>query len=171
MNEMTKRIYYAKIPNPKWSIYLAATEKGLCFVGSLNGGKIEIEKWMEKNKIKASYEENQSEIRLYAAQLEEYFNGQRTSFDFSTDIKGTVFQEKVWAELNQIPYGETLTYGELAKKIEQPNSSRAVGSAIGKNPLLIIVPCHRVIHKSGKVSGYRGPIDMKNKLLLLENSK
>ena len=167
----SKRIYYGKISNPKWPIYIAATEKGICFVGSLGKGKKELEEWIKKAHPIDVLEEDWSKVAHYATELEEYFRSERTKFSLPLDINGTLFQKKVWTELNKIPYGRTTTYGELAEKIGHPRAFRAVGTAIGKNPLLIIVPCHRVIHKNGEVLGYRGPIDMKMKLLSLEKSE
>ena len=168
MKTESKRIYYGKMINPKWPIYVAVTEKGICFVGSLGEGKKELEEWIKKANPVDILEENWSKVASYATELEEYFRGERMTFDLPLDINGTLFQKKVWAELNKIPYGKTTTYGELAEKIGHPRSFRAVGTAVGKNPLLIIVPCHRVIHKNGQVSGYRGSLDMKIDLLTLE---
>lgn len=168
MNEENKFIYYGKLPNPKWPIYLAVTEKGLCFIGSLGADKKELETWLKKSNPTSRLEENWSKVSTYAAQLEEYFNGERVSFDLPTDVDGTPFQKEVWTGLKDIPYGETTSYGELAEKIGHPGSFRAIGAAIGKNPLLIVVPCHRVIHKNGHISGYRGPLEMKMNLLSLE---
>jgi methylated-DNA-[protein]-cysteine S-methyltransferase len=170
MNIENEPIYYGQIPNREWPIYLAVTEKGLCFVGSLGGGKKELEEWMNKTNSNDVYEENGNKIASYATQLEEYFKGERTRFNLPLDSKGTVFQKKVWAGLATIPYGETVTYGELAEIIGHPRSFRAVGAAIGKNPLLIVVPCHRVVHKNKNIAGYRGPLAMKVNLLTLEKA-
>ncbi|MEG1806454.1 MAG: methylated-DNA--[protein]-cysteine S-methyltransferase, partial [Clostridia bacterium] len=86
---------------------------------------------------------------MVTAQFDEYFAGERTIFDFKIEIIGTAFQNLVWSELLKIPYGDTITYGELARRVGNPNASRAVGNANGKNPLLIVVPCHRVVATSG----------------------
>ncbi len=101
-------------------------------------------------------------------QLDAYFKGELTKFDIELDIQGTDFQKKVWQELVKIPYGETLSYGELAKRIGNPKASRAVGMANGKNPISIIVPCHRVIGKNGSLTGFGGGLDAKKTLLDLE---
>ncbi len=103
-------------------------------------------------------------------QLKEYFEKKRTSFDLPLLPKGTAFQEKVWAALREIPYGQTLSYGELAKLIGQPKASRAVGGANNKNPILIMLPCHRVIGANGKLVGFGCGIEVKNYLLDLEKS-
>lgn len=101
-------------------------------------------------------------------QLEGYFKGKLTKFDLELHARGTDFQKRVWSELVKIPYGETISYGELANRIGNPNASRAVGMANGKNPISIIVPCHRVIGKDGSLTGFGGGIDVKKKLLALE---
>jgi methylated-DNA-[protein]-cysteine S-methyltransferase len=101
-------------------------------------------------------------------QLALYFAGQLTEFDLPLAPQGTEFQQKVWQELRRIPYGATLSYGELARRIGSPNASRAVGLANGRNPISIIVPCHRVIGASGKLVGYGGGLSRKEILLALE---
>jgi len=102
------------------------------------------------------------------SQLEAYFKGELTRFDLALNAHGTDFQKIVWKELVRIPYGETISYGELAKKIKNPNASRAVGMANGKNPISIIIPCHRVIGKDGSLTGFGGGLEVKKKLLDLE---
>ncbi|MEU4180654.1 methylated-DNA--[protein]-cysteine S-methyltransferase [Streptomyces sp. NPDC026589] len=102
-------------------------------------------------------------------QLTEYFAGERTTFDLPLNLAGTPFQRSVWAELLKIPYGETRTYGALAEELGKPGASRAVGLANGKNPVGIIVPCHRVIGASGSLTGYGGGLDRKQRLLAFES--
>lgn len=99
------------------------------------------------------------------AQLEEYFAGQRTAFDLPLAPAGTPFQLRVWEELARIPYGTTISYGELAERVDSPGASRAVGLANGRNPLAIVVPCHRVIGASGRLTGYGGGLERKAWLL------
>lgn len=101
-------------------------------------------------------------------QLKEYFAGERQSFDIPVYEKGTLFQMKVWDALKEIPYGTTVSYQELAERIGNPKACRAVGMAIHNNPVVIIVPCHRVIHKDGSVGGYAGGVEKKKILLNLE---
>lgn len=107
-------------------------------------------------------------IKKTIDQLEEYFEGKRKSFDLPFEPKGTEFQKSVWNELLKIPYGETCSYGEIAKRIGNPKASRAIGMANNRNPISIIIPCHRVIGANGKLVGYGGGIDIKEKLLNLE---
>lgn len=105
---------------------------------------------------------------LVYKEIMEYLNGKRKSFDIKYEINGTEFQKKVWKELTNIPYGETRTYKEIAVAVGNPKASRAVGMANNKNPIAIIVPCHRVIGSDGKLVGYAGGLDMKRALLTLE---
>lgn len=101
-------------------------------------------------------------------QLAEYFAGDRTSFDLPLDPAGTAFQKKVWQALTRIPFAKTASYGELASAIGSPNACRAVGAANGRNPLSIVVPCHRVIGSTGKLTGFAGGIETKATLLAHE---
>jgi methylated-DNA-[protein]-cysteine S-methyltransferase len=102
-----------------------------------------------------------------ATQLEEYFAGERTEFDLRMELDGTPFQREVWAELSRIPYGETISYGELARRVGRPNGPRALAQANGRNPIAIIVPCHRVLASNG-IGGYGGGLTCKRALLALE---
>lgn len=102
------------------------------------------------------------------AQLREYFAGARRTFDLPLAPHGTAFQQRVWAALRAIPYGETRTYGELAAAIGNPSASRAVGMANHRNPIPIIIPCHRVIGANGTLTGYAGGLEIKRRLLALE---
>lgn len=107
---------------------------------------------------------------LAALQLREYFDGWRKDFSFSINPDGTAFQRLVWHALTQIPYGQTKSYAEIAASIGYPNSVRAVGSACNRNPIWIVIPCHRVIGKNRRLTGYAGGLDMKQSLLDLEQS-
>jgi methylated-DNA-[protein]-cysteine S-methyltransferase len=104
-------------------------------------------------------------------QLGQYFRGERTAFDLPIRLRGTVFQRQVWQELRRIPYGHTRSYGQLAKALGRHAAARAVGCANSKNPLSIIVPCHRVIGASGRLTGFAGGLHTKAKLLALEGAR
>ena len=106
-------------------------------------------------------------LKETATQLEEYFAGERTDFDITMELDGTPFQQEVWAELGRIPYGETISYGELARRVGRPAAPRAVGQANGRNPIPIIVPCHRVLASNG-IGGYGGGLKIKRALLEIE---
>jgi methylated-DNA-[protein]-cysteine S-methyltransferase len=110
-------------------------------------------------------------FRPVVDQLDAYFVGELTDFDVTLRLEGTEFQRRVWAGLLEIPYGETISYGQLATRIGQPTASRAVGLANGRNPVAIIVPCHRVIGSTGSLTGYGGGLDRKRTLLDLERSR
>ncbi len=110
-----------------------------------------------------------TEVQNEAAerQLREYFNGQRVNFDLNLDPHGTLFQKQVWDEMQKIPFGETASYAEVAKRVGRPEAWRAVANACGANPILIIIPCHRVVGSHGRLGGYAAGID--RKLWLLEH--
>jgi methylated-DNA-[protein]-cysteine S-methyltransferase len=116
----------------------------------------------------ARWQENKSALSEAVEQLRAYFRGQLENFDLPLAPEGTRFQQEVWGELAKIPYGKTISYGELARRIHRPHASRAVGLANGRNPLPIVIPCHRVIGSNGKLTGYGGGIPVKEKLLALE---
>jgi methylated-DNA-[protein]-cysteine S-methyltransferase len=109
-----------------------------------------------------------SPLRFAREQVEEFLSGQRVSFSLRIEIRGTSFQMRVWRELLAIPYGQTFSYGEIAGRLGNPLASRAVGSALGRNPLLIVVPCHRVTGAGGALCGYSGGLAQKRFLLSLE---
>lgn len=109
-------------------------------------------------------------LSMATIQLDEYFQGKRTTFSLPFKLTGTPFQLAVWKELQNIPYGQTTSYKEIAQKINKPKAYRAVGMANNKNPLPIIIPCHRVIGSNGKLIGYAGGLNLKNYLLELEKS-
>ena len=143
------------------------TPIGKIYIAEENNKIIEINLDSKKN----NYEiKNTKVLSLAEKQLLEYFEGKRKKFDLPLKLKGTPFQEKVWNELLKIPYGETRTYGEIAKNIENPKAARAVGMANHNNPISIVVPCHRVIGVNNKLVGYGLGIDKKQYLLELEKN-
>ena len=109
------------------------------------------------------------ELKETVNQLQEYFDGKRTDFTFKLNLKGTDFQQKVWRELSKIPFGKTISYLDLAKKLGDPKVIRAAASANGKNPIWIVIPCHRVIGTDGSLTGYAGGLWRKKWLLEHEN--
>jgi methylated-DNA-[protein]-cysteine S-methyltransferase len=159
-------IYWDKLEFNEGKIYIAATGKGLSYVGSPE----EDYEDMAKRYPAAVFEKNPEFLKPYKEELTDYLEGKTVEFSLPVDVKGTPFQEVVWAALREIPYGETYTYSDIAEKIGKPAAVRAVGSAIGANPVLITVPCHRVIGKNGAITGYRGGIAMKQQLLELEET-
>lgn len=118
-----------------------------------------------------NFEESTPIFSSAIAQIEEYLAGSRTTFDLKLNPQGTPFQQSVWKKLIEIPFGKTSGYGEIAKDLNNPNASRAVGAANGKNPIPLIIPCHRVIGANGKLTGFAFGTDLKQQLLDLENIK
>jgi O-6-methylguanine DNA methyltransferase len=116
------------------------------------------------------FEQSERAVRPYARELEEYFAGQRREFSFPLDLRGTEFQLACWRALLQIPYGETRSYADIARAVGKPTGFRAVGMANNRNPVAIVVPCHRVIASDGTLCGYGGGLDVKRKLLELEGA-
>lgn len=132
-----------------------------------NGEKITALKMVDNCNNNGNIESELSKIAY--KELMEYFMGNRKNFDIPFEIIGTKFQKMVWNELCNIPFGETRTYKEIAEKIGKPKAMRAVGGANNKNPIMIIIPCHRVIGSNGSLTGYSGGIEIKKALLEIEN--
>ncbi len=158
-------IFYIEHPSPVGSLLLAATAEGICGIYFEEHkhfkGK---DGWQRADDLSAAGRHLQEAAR----QLDEYFAGRRTVFDVALDMTGTAFQRSVWDELTAIPFGASVSYAQHAQRLGNPKALRAVGSAIGKNPVSIIVPCHRVIGTSGAVTGYAGGVQRKRFLLALE---
>lgn len=152
------------VKTPVGSLTLVASDKGLAAVlwQDDKPGRVRLDIGAEDKKHKILAEAER--------QLLEYFAGKRAAFSLPLDFHGTPFQKKVWAALCQIPFGETRSYADIAKQVGSPRAVRAVGSANGKNPISIIAPCHRVIGKNGKLTGFAGGLEVKAFLLGLEHS-
>ena len=116
-------------------------------------------------RVAAAWVRDDDAFDVTLGQLEEYFAGERTRFDLPIDPQGTPFQHRVWEALQEIPYGETVTYAELAARVGRPAAARAVGLANGSNPLSIVIPCHRVVGQAGGLTGYAGGLEVKRRLL------
>lgn len=163
-------IDWTLLAHEDWNIYIAATSEGLCYVGSQNQALEELTEWADSRFPGNLLIQNDEKLQTYSSELIEYLQGKRISFTVPFDFKGTPFQTSVWNALCKIPYGLTKSYSDIALEIQKPAAVRAVGTAIGANPLLITVPCHRVIGKNGALTGYRGGMEMKSKLLQLEHN-
>ncbi|MEL7290367.1 MAG: methylated-DNA--[protein]-cysteine S-methyltransferase [Pseudomonadota bacterium] len=152
--------YYCYCPSPLGDITLQTNERGLLGV------------WFEiqttQPKTLGDYAPQHPILSQAVRELQEYFTGQRRVFTLPLAAVGTPFQQQVWQALTQIPFGQTWSYQQIADAIGKPKAVRAVGMANGKNPISIIVPCHRVIGKNGKLTGYAGGVERKAKLLALE---
>jgi methylated-DNA-[protein]-cysteine S-methyltransferase len=156
-------IGYSRIETSIGPLLLTADDAGLRSITFENG-------W-HPARPDPSWQKDESRLRETLRQLRAYFAGKLQKFDLPLAPEGTPFQLKVWKELCEIPYGETISYGELARRIGNPNASRAVGLANGANPIPIVIPCHRVIGSNGKLTGYGGGLPIKEKLLALEQSQ
>lgn len=165
---MKPTLYWTRLVYENWKLYMAATSKGLCYVGSQDKPFEELEVWVNKHYPGSPLVQDDIVMQPYVAEFKEFFQGGRNSFTISHELIGTDFQTKVWNALCKIPYGETWTYSDIANAIQRPSAVRAVGTAIGANPVLLTVPCHRVIGKNGKLTGFRGGLDMKEQLLKIE---
>lgn len=162
---MKTELKYKKISSPLGEMTLIASEKGLVYL-------LWYEESMRGNLLseKVSLRPRDPFLLRVERQLKEYFAGERTDFDIPVDPKGTPFQKKVWKLLSRIPYGKTTSYGELAEKLGDAKKARAVGGANNKNPLPIIVPCHRVIGRDGTLTGFAVGLKVKEQLLEMEGS-
>ena len=142
-------------PMPLGRLTIAAHEKGIV---SIHFGDVELDMPRKPSTL----------TNKAATQIQEYFAGKRREFDLPLDPKGTDFQLTVWKALQTVPYGETRTYAQIAEAIGKPHAYRAVGMANNKNPIPILIPCHRVIGANGTLTGYAGGLEIKRKLLALE---
>lgn len=154
-------MYYDVTESPIGPILLAGNKEGLKHLIFLKGKK--------RTEIPADWIEDKEFFREATRQLEAYFSGKLQSFDLKLTPEGTDFQKSVWKALCEIPYGKTRTYKEIAVSIGKPRAYRAVGLANNRNPIAIIIPCHRVIGSDGKVTGYASGLDIKEFLLRLED--
>lgn len=161
-------VYWSEYKHEQWNFYIGATEKGLCFVSSEGEGLDELTAWAAKRLKGFVLLDDEEKMRPYANALNRYFDKETKDLNVAIDMYGTDFQKEVWSALQTIPHGETLTYTEVAKLVNRPKAVRAVSTAIGANPVMIVVPCHRVVGKNGALTGFRGGLDMKQRLLTLE---
>ncbi len=157
---MNQNILFTKLDSPIGELLLTSNGEAITglFMEQHKGEPMPIKEWRRDDKW----------FREAARQLRAYFAGKLTEFDLPLAAAGTEFQRRVWAELLKIPYGSTINYGELARRVGNPKASRAVGAANGENPISIIIPCHRVIGSNGKLTGYGGGIERKKFLLEFE---
>ncbi len=153
-------MYYCYLDTPIGELLLAGDDAALCLVGFPEGSM--------RRDPEPDWIYNEKPFAVARQQLTEYFAGERRAFDLPLKLDGTEFQMSVLQALQQIPYGETTSYAEIAERIGRPRAVRAVGAANGRNPIPIIVPCHRVIGSHGELTGFGGGLDTKEALLRLE---
>lgn len=161
-NELNS-VRYTWFESPIGPLLLAGTELGLKLVSFAEGRRAKA--------VDPGWREDAAIFAEVMEQLFSYFAGKRTAFDLPLELEGTGFQKRVWTELRTIPYGETISYKELAERIGSPSAVRAVGAANGANPVPIIIPCHRVLGNDGGLTGFGGGLPLKRKLLQLERGQ
>lgn len=142
---------------------LGATETGLAYVGFPEAQ--ECPRFFKGYQIVV---QETAILQQGQEQLQEYFEGKRRQFDLPMALVGTAFQQQVWRELQQVPFGKTVSYSQLAQRLQRPESVRAVANAVGRNPLMVVIPCHRVLGKNRSLTGFRGGLPLKIALLELE---
>ncbi len=163
------RVAYHVMSSPLGLLFVAGTERGLRYVEFMDRRSLKRTIAAHEEALPgATWEPSLLELKPVTEQLEDYFCGSLMEFSLPLDLAGTDFQLQVWKALCAIPYGETRTYGQIAKAIGQPKAARAVGLANNQNPIVIIVPCHRVVGADGSLTGYGGGLPRKRKLLDLE---
>ncbi|MFC5450720.1 methylated-DNA--[protein]-cysteine S-methyltransferase [Paenibacillus aestuarii] len=163
-------LHYAEIDSPIGPLVLVASSQGLCAVefGTLIDNKEKLEAWAGRWYGEFTLQEDRQRLTPVVQQLEQYFQGKRAAFEGELDLQGTEFQKKVWQALLKVPYGHTASYKDIAAAIGSPKAVRAVGGANNRNPIPVLIPCHRIIGASGELVGYGGGLDIKVFLLELE---
>ena len=159
---MNTRTWYTELASPLGIITLTATAQGL------SGLYFKGQRWFPAEDVRARWQRYDHHFAPARAWLRDYFSGLSPVYDASVDLQGTAFQRQVWENLLTIPRGETRTYSAIAGSLGKPSAARAVGAAIGRNPLSLIIPCHRVLGSKGSLTGYAGGLERKAALLKLE---
>jgi methylated-DNA-[protein]-cysteine S-methyltransferase len=160
------RVFYGWIDGPFGKVFLAKTDEGLCRV-SFRRGEDELVDDLEQRELLP--ERSSGQLDSERRQFEEYFEGRRQRFELPVDLRwGTPFQRKVLEAANEIPFGQCACYTDIAERIGHPRAQRAVGNALGKNPVAIVIPCHRVVASGGRLGGYTGGLDIKRTLMDIE---
>jgi O-6-methylguanine DNA methyltransferase len=168
---MSEQLALWELASPLGTLRLAATPKGLVRIAFPRSRGLAFQGWVERHIPEASKVDWVPTVDKANAELDDYFAGRLTVFSAPLDLRGTPFQIAVWEHLRRIPYGEVESYGHVARALRRPNASRAVGGAVGANPVPILVPCHRVIAGNGRLGGFGGGLQAKRKLLALERAR
>jgi methylated-DNA-[protein]-cysteine S-methyltransferase len=155
-----ENFYYSRMSSPVGVLLLVASERGLLRLQFDGDNQVPAANWIL----------SEAKTEPYILQLRQYFAAERRQFEFSLDLRGTDFQKRCWQALLEIPYGETRSYGDIARAVGSPQAFRAVGMANHSNPIAIVVPCHRVIASNGTLCGYGGGLSVKEQLLQLEKT-
>ena len=164
-------VHTAEFDSPFGSMLCASTEAGLAYLQLPRASGRGFAGWLRRCAPDAEVREAWAPNREVVVQIREYLEGKRDGFTLPLDLRGTPFQRAVWEALRAVPYGETRTYGELARAAGHPSAVRAVGAANGANPVPLVVPCHRVVASGGRLGGYGGGLGLKRRLLALEHQR
>jgi O-6-methylguanine DNA methyltransferase len=162
------RISYASSETDIGKIWVASTNAGLCRVALPNESQGSFWNWLNRRFSGSRVREDDAFNRKAIDQLQAYINDDLKIFDIDCDVRGTPFQKDVLEQISKIPFGELVSYGDIAKNIGKPIARRAVGAATGSNPISLIIPCHRVVGADGRLVGYGGGLPLKERLLLME---
>ena len=165
---MTKleTVYFTKFDTPLGEMWAATSKKGIVQFQS-SGGSVDFFREL-KNRLNVEPIDDSSKFKNLKIQLDRYFNKENIKFNCQFDLRGTEFQKQVWEAITKIPEGKLSSYGRIAKLIGRPKAVRAVGNAVGSNPIGLIIPCHRVVHNNGTIGGFGGGLPFKRQLLAWE---
>ena len=158
------------LESPIGRLRVAATSGGIVLIALPRSGGTGFRGWLERMLPDAEPVERLPTLEVACRELQQYFAGRRQEFTVPLDLRGTAFQLSVWRAIAEVPYGETRSYAELARRVKRPSAYRAVGAANGANPVPVIIPCHRVIASDGKLGGYGGGLETKRRLLAFEKT-
>ena len=169
---MKLTVYYTQLDSPWGPLFLAGTEKAICSCEFLDGKNVSTLLFrLQKRNRRALIKQELPALAPAVDGLNRYFSGQPQKLDYPIDLQGSPFHMKVWSALQDIPLGTVATYGEIAGRIGSPGGARAVGQACGSNPVVLFVPCHRVVAADGKLGGFGGGLSLKRALLRHEGVK
>ena len=163
-------IHWADVDSPVGSLKVASSAVGLAYIELPHASGRGFRGWVKSYAAESATRESLEPNRAAIEQLLEFLKGKRQRFDLPLDLRATEFQRSVYEQLQKIPYGESRSYGEIARSLGRPNAHRAVGAANGANPLPFVIPCHRVIASGGQLHGYAGGTALKARLLAMESS-
>jgi O-6-methylguanine DNA methyltransferase len=163
-------VHVARFDSPLGALRVASTARGLAFLELPHASGRGLSGWLRRQPHPVEVAPGLGRQRDAMRQILEYLEGRRREFALPLDLRGTPFQLQVWRALLEIPYGETRSYGEIARAVGRPGATRAVGNANGANPVALVVPCHRVIQSGGRLGGFGGGVELKARLLALERA-
>ncbi len=162
-------LLYDHCETPHGTLTLVRSDRGLCYLGLPNTTRRQIAAWAGRRFRGEQLKHVPGCCRREALELKQYFAGDRTTFTLALDHLNTPFARQALAEVSRVPYGQTATYGHIARRLGRPQAARAVGRAVGANPLAIVIPCHRIVGTDGRLTGYGGGLALKQALLDLES--